>query len=866
MPSSPPPSQDNLPEALRAQLKAFRRALWKIKLTEAILSGVAGFVVSYLILFISDRFWATPKLLALALLIGGTLLSLLFTPYWIRRWIWQERHAGQLAQLIAKRFPKLGDRLLGVVELQRQENSLLHSETLKQAAVRQVAKDASSVDFTEAIPHPRHKLAIAAVLILAALVAAIAVWAPEAGVNALSRWVMPMSDVPRYTFTRLSDIPHTLYVPLGEPFHMTVRQDPLSRVKADYAYARCAGGDWLKEKLKESDDGKVVSRFTFPGIFEEQMIDIEAGDARYSVRVIPSLRPNIQELYAEVTYPEYTGRPAERLTLKTGGLYVLKGSKVRLKAQSTAPLKEAVEVSADGSKKPLAVSQSTVTFPERVMEGHEELAFSWTDVNGIGVQTPFRVRLESVEDAAPEIYLQGPGREIYLLEKESVSLSLMGTDDHGLKELGISWNGTLSNGGRKLLDGDRQIPRLETGFIFQADSLGIKPQRLTVRGTGTDYRPGREPVYSAPLTIFVLDKNEHAQMIRAGLERMATEIEELTQREQALSDETAQLLKKNQEELLSPEIREQLKELAAAEAENADRLRELLEKMDELFQKALRNDQIDAAAMRPFHDAREILGELPDHSQKQAQEALKQASRNNNTPEKTRQELEKAGEKQQQSLKEMNSALQKLSQATKNMEEGTFIARLKKASDKQREISDSIQGALPESVGLIPEELDSKIRQMLGLQTAQQKTLTRDVRWIADDLSGFFLRSKDPLHGQVSAEMQSFFLDQNMDALSVEITDNHGAIVINTAQRFAALFLKWAGMMEKAQKETSSGGGGDGSGNDDSMSESDFDFMLKVMKMIQTQLDIRSRTRAIEDERRENAPSPPAAPASPTRS
>lgn len=851
--TSPVTPQSELPESLQRQLKLFRYRLWRVKLTEAILAGLAGFILSYLILFLSDRFWTTPKFLSLTILIGGTLLSLFFAPYWIHRWVWKERRSDQLARLISRSFPHFGDRLLGIVELQdTNEDSHFHSPTLRRAAIQQVAKDAEELNFLMAVPNPRHKLAIGLIFVLSLLLALIIWLAPEAGVNTLARWAMPMSDVPRYTFTRLENVPKILYVPAGEAFHLTIKLDPQSKRQISNAFARCGGREWQEYPMKSDADSRQSATFSFPGIHQEEVIDVTAGDARYSIPVVPCLRPTIRETTARVTYPEYTGRQEESVSLKTGTLYALKDSKIRLRIESTNPLQSAELIDAAGKSSPLPVQGSWVRFPEQLLQNPAEFSFNWTDEHGISAKSPFKIRLEPTEDNAPEIYLQATSREIYVLERENVELEILATDDFGILDLGIRWAGHSANEEKTLLTGKKEDARLNTKFIFQAAELGIRPQKLTFQAFVKDHKPGRENKYSAPITVYVMDKNEHAQMIRGELERITTEVEELTQQQQLQTDESQRLKALEDGALMSPDTQTQIKDLANAEEDNAEKLRALTENMKDLFRKALRNDQIDAEALRPFHKAQSILEKIPDNSQKQAKEALNQAAQDNNTPKKTKNDLAQAEKNQKESLEKLKSALGNISEASKNLEAGTFVARLKQAAVDEKEVGNSTSRMLGETIGLATMELPESFKRLLTQNMNLQKIIGRNIRWIADDLSGFFTRSKIEVHGKVATEMQNLLIEQSLENLINEIDNNHGGITVEESARLEKIFLQWAAMIEgtknkKGDSEDKSGGSSEE--DEESMSDSDFDFMLKVMRMIQTQQDIRTRTRVLDEER-----------------
>ena len=139
-PSQPPKPQVVIPESLRVQLSDFRRHLWRVKILESVAAGVIGLLVSFLLVYGLDRFFQTPGLVRLGILVAGVSLFAVFAPYWLHRWVWGQRREAQLARLIARRYPGLGDRLLGVIELQNQTGDAdTLSPRLREAAMEAVA-------------------------------------------------------------------------------------------------------------------------------------------------------------------------------------------------------------------------------------------------------------------------------------------------------------------------------------------------------------------------------------------------------------------------------------------------------------------------------------------------------------------------------------------------------------------------------------------------------------------------------------------------------------------------------------------------------------------------------------------------------
>ena len=259
--NSPQSTNTAIPESLRLQLADFRRHLWRVKILEAIAAGLIGLLISFLLVYGLDRVLPTPGWLRLVILAGGVSLFAGFAPYWLHRWIWGQRRENQLARLIAKRYPGLGDRLLGVIELQNQEGSEDSlSPRLREAAMAAVAMEAGNRKLDEAMPPERHRRWTLAALALAGVSAAAFALTPRAGVNALQRWLMPFSETERYTFTKLENPPTYLAVPFGEAFEVSLTLSKNSEQQPSEASGRYG----IQPELVSGLDGDSY-RFTFPG-------------------------------------------------------------------------------------------------------------------------------------------------------------------------------------------------------------------------------------------------------------------------------------------------------------------------------------------------------------------------------------------------------------------------------------------------------------------------------------------------------------------------------------------------------------------------------------------------------------------------
>ncbi len=194
------PDRMQLPRDLEHQLHDFRRLVWTVKIVEAVAGACFGILAAYLVLFGLDRLWDTPVAVCAVLFLAAA-GACANVPVFLHRWVWRNRRMEQLARLLSRRYPRVGDQLLGIIELAHNEFEQARSPELCEAAIREVARDAGKVNFKTAVPHPRHRiwLAVAGVPLVVAVV--LLAMFPAAAVNAWQRFLAPWGGTPRYTFT-----------------------------------------------------------------------------------------------------------------------------------------------------------------------------------------------------------------------------------------------------------------------------------------------------------------------------------------------------------------------------------------------------------------------------------------------------------------------------------------------------------------------------------------------------------------------------------------------------------------------------------------------------------------------------------------
>jgi hypothetical protein len=612
-----------LPEALRRQLLDFRRRVWLIKMAEAACAAAFAVVAAYLLMFLLDRAFDTPPWLRATLFIAA-FVGCLRIPMAIYRWIWRNRRLEQLAMLLSRKHPAVGDQLLGIIELVRNDFEQARSRALCEAAVREVAKDAQTRDFSDAVPAPRHKTwaIVAAVPIVASL--ALGVLFPAAARSAWARLISPWGGTPRYTFAALEDLPARLVVAHGEPFSVT------ATLAGDTVWHPARGEaqfDGQSPVAARLEDGRYT--FDMPSQLEPGRLTIKVGDATRQVRIEPTLRPELTSLVASVSLPDYLGRPgALRKDVRGGAITLVQGSRAAFAATASRDLK-----SAEVDGRPRTPRGATVDTPETPVKETRKMEFRWRDTFGLEGKEPFSLAINAREDEPPSLACEDLPRQKVVLDSEALNFKIHTQDDFGVRRVGMEWEG-LDNaiiskpakGERILGSGGQDKESLELAGTFSAKSLGIEPQPVQVRMFVEDYLPGRPRVYSSPYTFYILTPEQHAIWITEQLSRWHRMAIEVKDREMQLHETNKELRALAAAELDKPENRRRIEHQASAERQNGRRLGGLVNTGELLVREAMRNPEIGVGHLEKWSEMLQIMKDISGNRMPSVADLLKEAA------------------------------------------------------------------------------------------------------------------------------------------------------------------------------------------------------------------------------------------------
>lgn len=612
-----------LPPRLEQKLEQFRERLWSVKIAEGALAGLVGLGVSFFLVFILDRVVDTPAWLRSSILILGFAVPALGLPLLWHRWVWQQRTLEEAARFLRRRYPRLGDELLGVIELAHHSSG--SSRVLVDAAMRQVDERVEQEDFREAVPAPLYGRWLTAALILLSLAGILFVFVSGATQSSLARWMSPWKKIERYTFARLEAAPNKLVVPFAEPFDLSPKLAESTEWSPERATVKLPGNTKLSSPQESGRYG-----FTIPPQKEQGTLSLRVGDATKKVSVEPLPRPELTSVEAILRLPDYLRYEKDAVVpVRGGSLSVVEGATTTIVGTTSRDL---LEAAADGEQAEITgASFRTAPFP---VSDAMTRQFNWRDIYGLEAKSSLTLQITPVKDAAPDIFASQIENRKILLEEELISFQLSAKDDFGVREIGLEWRSVSNEAdGASTLLGEKPVAAgsperrdIETVGTFSAKREGVPPQWLQIRAFTNDFLPNRERSYSPAFLVQIMNPQDHAKWLTEQFSRWFRGARETYEREQQLHENNLALRALSAEELDQPDSRRRLQDQSSAETSNARRLEAVTQGGRELVGEATKNDEFDAEKLESWAKMVKALDEIAKTRMPPVADLLEKAS------------------------------------------------------------------------------------------------------------------------------------------------------------------------------------------------------------------------------------------------
>ncbi len=892
--------QVDLPDNLRRKLGSLERKLFIVDTAIAISGVVAGLVVSWMLLYLSDRFWATPAHYRLAFTLAGIGVAAFFVWPWVRHWILKRRDRRILAAIVQQKHRRLGDRLVSAVELSDQEQRPENvSEVLCRAAIEQIDREAERVSFNEAVATRKPLMRSLMAILILCLLGLTVDYTPDASSNVLKRWALSSEE--RYTFVEKGGlqvdgrnaIKKIFYVPRGEEFILKSKyafadadsERPFWSVLEDkWTEASSSAGkadEFLRANLNVQTDlentfqavvpdpsqavlrvgqlrkttkmtGNIVE-YNLPGRTKKLELSLRMGDVRRGITIQPVARPTLDQASAIIEYPPYL--KYEKSTTEVHGTVFpyLEGSRVEFKGTTTRDLNLArlkPVQSIGGEIKPQELTVKGENFKSALLDldDFRELEFLWQDNLGIDGSQTWKLTLDRQPDNPPHrVDCPGQAPVVAILIDEVLDIRMVAEDDFGLRQLSAEWEvfkrgdtNVINHGESILRDFDPRNLSGDSTYLLDPRKLKLEEGVVVnLYAVAKDYYRTDRRSRSLPFQIHILSPEEHAQIIQQNFESKMAELDELVRRQENLLEATRETLGQESEQMKSDQTDKQIGRQEQEQKNIAEKMKELSEDLKELSKEALKNKEIDPEDLAKMAKAQQEMKNLADQQMQQAQQALQQAQQD---PQEREEKLEKAEEKEKEALDKMKEMQEEAGQNVQDMYANTLVMRLRKIAEFEKSVAKDFTENLVQLIGRIADQLPEKLRMQVNNAFANQSINSLKAAELQAEIARFYDATQSENFGEVTKLMAEARPSENMDAHADLIRRNQTGKVIEGAHTLAEQFTKWADLLDP---KNDGGGEGEGEGQPN---EDLLDRMKELLRLRQAEMDLREQTQKLEAE------------------
>jgi hypothetical protein len=200
--------------------------------------------------------------------------------------------------------------------------------------------------------------------------------------------------------------------------------------------------------------------------------------------------------------------------------------------------------------------------------------------------------------------------------------------------------------------------------------------------------------------------------------------------------------------------------------------------------------------------------------------------------------MEKAVEEQTALLAEFEKVAEELNGIMANLEGSTLVKRFKAAAREQLSVADATNHTLPNTFGKRAKRIDSEDRAILESLASRETAAVNSVGEIIDDLESFNERRPMIKFRDVLEDIRKEDPLAGLRTLSSQVIDQQG-IAIADAEYWSDTFDRWAeDLVDPASQGKCPGG--------KSKSSLPPSIVLEVMQILESEMNLRDRTRVVE--------------------
>ena len=458
---------------------------------------------------------------------------------------------------------------------------------------------------------------------------------------------------------------------------------------------RRTGGAWLRSRHGVRNGVAAVRLDPLDANVVLYATDGRATSDTATIGVVE--RPFIGGVTVRASFPAYLERRDEVIPLGEPAR-VPRGTVLQLDGQSSTELRE-VRLSREGEAVRLAVSGRH--FSGRLVAS-TSARYAWSAIGAAGpiADVPSAIELDVLPDSAPRVEILAPGRDTTASAIDTLSLSILATDDHGIGGVLVrSW--IVSARGETRGSATRPI-----AAPAEAQWSGETPVPLSALTPGdamhvvamaSDRSPWKQVGESRELIIRLPSLSDQRDAVRAAADSVVAKAAATANAQKQLQQRTADAARARQPQkagqtAMSYEAAEQAKQLAKEQRQLADRMQQMQQAARQLEQQLKQAGALDSALQERLREAQKLLREALTPELQEQLRKLEQAS-NKLSQDDARKAMQDLSEQQKKLREQLDKSVEMLKRAAIEGQMQTLKDEAKDMAKRQRALVDSLRKA-----------------------------------------------------------------------------------------------------------------------------------------------------------------------------
>lgn len=769
---------------------------------------------SWLLLFVLDRFHETTQIYRFFILSAGILLSgwalwnsVLYGLIYSKQFTW-------LAKRVRDNYRGKGERLLGIVEIIKGVHSSTDSFSpqIFEAAQQKMAEEIEALKQDNIFPRQIIKRPLIGAIMAISIVLLIIVNFPALSINSFERWINPFASTKRITLTKFLESNVTTFNILqNEPniirFSLAdnTRQNPnivdlINRGEQPYH---------LLSKLNGG-----IYDFEIPPTTKTFPASLQAGDFIKKYKFNPISRPVIRSIIAKLTFPSYLHLDSESQKVMNKAIAIPEGTEVTILGKADRELSKIQIQDKDSqfSNQPHSKNFNIDLFK---LKSNRIFNLHILDKYEFSAKEPSSIVINVQKDLPPKSQFSSLIDPSGILAFETRIIDFSSEDDFGLSQVSLDLKIQMNDKDiikqrvlqKKFVQGGKKNSNLQ--FPFDPNIYNLEDgANVIFTATAKDHYPERSAVNSKQLKFKIIGSVAHAEMIRAKIDAILTEVSEIARNQEAIQSSTFLKSRKlwNSELTVLNHIQENdIRALQRKQIQLASQLKIVSKNGKTILQEASKNPSFDTQTLKDFASSFTDMESISSSPMRQSSRKLETKEINESL--KTSETMMEAAEFQQTALDQLRKILSRFSAQIDKLEAKTLSQRLQEIERIEKKLSQKLVSLLPASIGRSPVQLSNKNLIFINEMGDKQKQASKDAQGIQNEISRYHERTLKSEYGKVSRLMGEANTQKKLSIVAESLRQNISFQSLDDLKRWEANFALWAEILQQESPGGDSPGG-----------------------------------------------------------